>query len=182
MRPTSRCPRPGATRGDGPIFQSTPGAASRTIPPVADAGAARNRCATQVIAAGLGAASFALVEDRLGAKVTVLVSLAGLMVLGAGLLAADGRALFWALGLPIGVFMGPAQAASRSLMARMATPGEESAHFGLFALSGRVTAFAGPAVLAATVSVTGSQTAGMATVLVFLALGAAILLTVRAPE
>ena len=36
-------------------------------------------------------------------------------------------------------------------MAHMATPGEESAHFGLFALSGRITAFAGPAVLAATV-------------------------------
>lgn len=133
------------------------------------------------VTAGLGAAGFALVEDRLGAKATVLVSLAGLMILGAGLLAVEGKTLFWALGLPIGVFMGPAQAASRSLMARMATPGEESAHFGLFALSGRVTAFAGPAVLAATVSATGSQTAGMATVLVFLGLGAVVLTTVRAP-
>ncbi|MDI3308340.1 MAG: MFS transporter, partial [Acetobacteraceae bacterium] len=50
---------------------------------------------------------------------------------------------------------------------------------GLFALSGRVTSFLGPAVLAAATQATGSQRAGMATVLVFLGLGAAILAGVR---
>jgi len=133
------------------------------------------------VTAGLGAAGFALIEDRIGARATVLIALAGLMLLGAGLLVVEGQTSFWVLGLPIGIFMGPAQAASRSLMARMAPPGEESAHFGLFALSGRITAFAGPAVLAATVAATGSQTAGMATVLLFLGVGAAILMTVRPP-
>lgn len=133
------------------------------------------------LTAGLGAAGFGLAEDRLGSKRTVLVALAALTLLGAGLLVAQDRTQFWALALSLGVFIGPAQAASRTLMARLAPPGEAAAHFGLFALSGRVTGFAGPAVLAAVTQATGSQRAGMATVVVFLGLGAAILLRVPEP-
>jgi UMF1 family MFS transporter len=44
-----------------------------------------------------------------------------------------------------------------------------------------VTGFLGPAVLAAVTAATGSQRAGMATVVVFLAVGAAILAGVREP-
>ena len=52
-----------------------------------------------------------------------------------------------ALGLALGVFMGPVQAASRTLIARMAPESVRAEFFGLFALSGRVTSFAGPAAL-----------------------------------
>ncbi|MGG5811910.1 MFS transporter [Falsiroseomonas sp. CW058] len=131
------------------------------------------------VAAGLGAAGFALVEDRVGSRRMVLLALAAMIALGTALLLARTEAWFWALALALGLFFGPAQAASRSFMARLAPPGEVAAHFGLFALSGRVTGFLGPAVLAAVTAATGSQRAGMATVLVFLALGALILATVR---
>src|SRR3712207_8436054 len=46
---------------------------------------------------------------------------------GAGLLLVEGKAAFWALALALGSVMGPAQSASRTLMARMAPPGEEAA-------------------------------------------------------
>ncbi|HYZ34627.1 MAG TPA: MFS transporter [Crenalkalicoccus sp.] len=128
---------------------------------------------------GLGAAGFGLVEDRLGSRRTVLVALLALIALGAGLLLAESKGAFWALALALGLFIGPAQAASRTLMARLAPPAEMTAHFGLFALSGRVTGFVGPAVLAAVTQATGSQRAGMATILLFLAMGCAILLGVR---
>lgn len=131
------------------------------------------------VTAGLGAAGFGLVEDRLGSKPTVMVALVAMVVLGAALLLTDSKAVFWGMAMALGIFMGPAQAASRTLMARMAPEGEVAAHFGLFALSGRVTGFLGPAVLAAVTAATGSQRAGMATVLVFLAGGAAVLATVR---
>jgi len=131
------------------------------------------------VTAGLGAAGFGLLEDRLGARPTVLVALLALILLGGAVVLVSDQALFWALALALGLFLGPAQSASRSYMAHLAPPGEVAAHFGLFALSGRVTGFLGPAVLAAVTSLTGSQRAGMATVLAFLALGAAILLTVR---
>jgi len=131
------------------------------------------------VTAGLGAAAFGLVEDRVGSKRTVLVALVCMIGLGAALLLADGKGLFWGLAMALGIFMGPAQAASRTLMARMAPHDQCTAHFGLFALSGRITGFLGPAALAMVTTATGSQAAGMATVLVFLALGAGILATVR---
>jgi UMF1 family MFS transporter len=131
------------------------------------------------LTAGLGAAGFGLIEDRMGSKRTVMVSLGALVLLCAGLLVVEGKPAFWALALALGVFIGPAQAASRTLMARLAPAEEVAAHFGLFALSGRVTGFLGPGVLAAVTTATGSQRAGMATVVVFLALGAAILAGVR---
>jgi UMF1 family MFS transporter len=49
--------------------------------------------------------------------------------------------------------------------------------FGLFALSGRVTAFAGPAVLGWVTLWAESQRAGLATVLVFLLVGMVLLWT-----
>ena len=134
------------------------------------------------VTAGLGAAAFALVEDRFGSKRTVIVALGGIIVIGIGLLLAEAQATFWALALALGVFFGPAQAASRTLMARMAPEGDAAAHFGLFALSGRVTGFLGPAVLAAVTAATDSQRAGMATVVVFLTLGMLLLLPVRVEE
>ncbi|MGG5886837.1 MFS transporter [Falsiroseomonas sp. HC035] len=131
------------------------------------------------VTAGLGAAGFALIEDRVGSRRMVLGALLAMVVLGAGLLLATSELWFWIMALSLGLFFGPAQAASRSFMARLAPPGEVSAHFGLFALSGRITGFLGPAALAAVTTATGSQRLGMATVLVFLAIGAAILATVR---
>ncbi len=157
----------------GAIFAA--GAFGMTVDEVIMFGIALN------VTAGLGAAGFGLVEDRFGSRRTVLVALAAMTVLGAGLLVVQGKPAFWALALGLGIFMGPAQAASRTLMARLAPEGEAAAYFGLFALSGRVTGFLGPAVLAAVTAATQSQRAGMATVLVFLAVGAVALLTVRLP-
>lgn len=133
------------------------------------------------VTAGAGAALFAFVDDAIGPKRTVLASLASLAAIGAVLLLVEGRTWFWALALPLGVFFGPAQAASRTLMARLAPPAQSSEYFGLFALSGRITAFAGPAALAWATAAFESQRAGMATILVFLLGGGAILATVREP-
>ncbi|MCZ8279575.1 MAG: MFS transporter [Acetobacteraceae bacterium] len=131
------------------------------------------------VTAGLGAAGFGLIEDRLGAKTTILIALGGMIVLGSFLLLSNDKMLFWALALALGLFMGPAQAASRTLMAHMAPPEEVTAHFGLFALSGRITGFLGPAAVALATQLSGSQAWGIATVIIFLALGAAILAPMR---
>ena len=66
-------------------------------------------------------------------------------------------------------------------MARMAPAGRHSAYFGLFALSGRVTGFLGPLALGAVTAAFHSQRAGMAVIVVFLALGAALLSRVPSP-
>jgi UMF1 family MFS transporter len=132
------------------------------------------------ITAGIGAFGFAWIDDWIGARRTVAIGLACLIATGAGLLVVHDKAWFWALGLLLGVFFGPVQAASRSLVARMAPPEHRTQMFGLFALSGRVTAFVGPAVLAWTTDAFHSQRAGMATILVFLAVG--LILLLKVPE
>lgn len=135
------------------------------------------------ITAGLGAAGFAWLDDRMGARKTIAIALTGLIALGIPLLLVESKMWFWLVGVPLGIFMGPAQAASRSLMARLAPPELRTEMFGLFAFSGKATAFLGPAILGVVTVTLDSQRAGMATIVVFLVAGLAILLwKVREPS
>jgi UMF1 family MFS transporter len=134
------------------------------------------------VAAGAGAAAFGLLDDRLGSRPTVLLALAGLIVSASLAVVAPDRTWLWVAGVGIGLFVGPIQASSRALMARMAPEGEAAGHFGLFALSGRATAFLGPAAVAAFTAASGSQRVGIATILLFLVAGATLLWTVREPK
>jgi UMF1 family MFS transporter len=131
------------------------------------------------VTAGLGAALFAFADDRFGSKAVVMVSILSLMAIGAALLLVTTKPAFWALALSLGLFFGPAQAASRTLMGRIAPAEKRGEYFGLFALTGRAVSFVGPAVLAAATTLFDSQRAGMATILLFLGGGAALLWTVR---
>jgi len=132
------------------------------------------------VTAGIGAVLFGHMDDTVGPKKTIIVALMGLGVLGGALLVVENKALFWAFGLPLGLFVGPAQAASRSMMAHLAPPETVNEMFGLYALSGKATAFLGPALLGWVTVAFDSQRAGMATVLVFLLAGLVLLL--RVPE
>ena len=130
------------------------------------------------VTAGLGAALFAWVDDWIGPKRTILISLGALTVLGGIIVLIDSKTQFWIFGPMLGLFVGPAQAASRSMMAHMAPAGMRTAMFGLYALSGKATAFLGPALLGWVTALAGSQRWGMATILVFFLLGMAVLVTV----
>lgn len=133
------------------------------------------------VTAGIGAFGFAFIEDRIGARRAVMISLLSLLGLGVAVLAVGSVAWFVVLALALGVFIGPAQSASRSLMAHLAPAEGRNAHFGLFALSGRVTGFLGPAALGAVTAATGSQRAGMVVILVLLGSGAWLLGRLRLP-
>jgi UMF1 family MFS transporter len=127
------------------------------------------------LTAGLGAAVFSFIEDGLGARATVMLSIVALAGLSAALLLIHDHTWFWGLGLALGVFVGPCQAASRSMMAHMAPAEQRGAYFGLFALSGRVTGFLGPLALSLMTALFQSQRAGMAVIVVFLVIGGALL-------
>lgn len=133
------------------------------------------------VTAGLGAFAFGWVDDRIGSKRTTVLSLAAMIAISAAILLVEAKAAFWALALALGVFMGPVQSASRALMARMAPPELQTEMFGLFALSGKITAFIGPALVGWATYASGSQRVGMATLLLLLGGGLAIMLTVREP-
>ncbi len=134
------------------------------------------------IAAGLGAVGFAWVDDIFGAKRTIVIALIALTLFSTLILLVESKTWFVALGCAIGVFIGPAQAASRSLMARLAPAEVRTEMFGLYALSGKATAFVGPALVGWVTLWAGSQRAGMATIVVFFVVGLILLLPLRAPR
>jgi UMF1 family MFS transporter len=127
------------------------------------------------LAAGIGAYGFGFVDDRLGGRTTILISLA-LLTLAAGMaVAAATRAVFWAAALLVGLCAGPNQSASRSLMGRFIPLHKENEFYGFFAFSGKATAFLGPVLLGLITGFFDSQRAGMAVVILFFVIGGLIL-------
>lgn len=135
---------------------------------------------TMNISAGIGAIALSWMDDYLGAKKTVVISLIFLTVLGIPLLILHDKYAFWAVALCLCLFVGPVQSASRSMMVHLIASKKTSAEmFGLYALSGKITAFIGPWLLGVITLAFDSQRFGMATVLVFFVLGALTLLPVK---
>ena len=141
-------------------------------------------------------------DDRLGPKRVILGSLMLLICSAAAILSIDpdriafvvpvtppvpggtlyasaAERAYVAVGLLIGLAAGPLQAASRTQLVRLAPPDRQAQFFGLFALSGKVTSFLGPFMVGAVTAATLSQKAGMAVLIVFFAVGAAVLSCVR---
>jgi MFS transporter, UMF1 family len=150
----------------------------------------------------LGALAGGFLDDRLGSKTVIIGALVLLMVGAIGILSVDkthvyyvsevaakaagskpfssiGEQVFLGFAILVGVVSAPVQAASRSLLARLAPPEKVTQYFGLFAFSGKATAFLAPLMVAAVTRGTGDQRIGMASILVFLIVGAALMLPVK---
>ena len=98
---------------------------------------------------------------------------------GAPLFSGAAERAYLILGCLIGAAGGPLQAASRSLLVRIAPKDRIAQFFGLFALTGKVTSFLGPLLIAAITQYTQSQKAGMAALVVFFVAGLALLARVK---
>jgi len=117
--------------------------------------------------AGLGSFLFGYIEDKIGAKKMINISL---FILIASVLIAFiapythsfddvvlyskkidfyytltfPQFMFWIAGILIGLMVGPNQSCSRSLMARLTPKEKQNEFFGFFALTGKATSFFGP--------------------------------------
>ena len=133
------------------------------------------------VAAGLGAGVFGIMDDRRGGKSTIMVSLVALSVATLIAVLAPGRPWLWVAGIGIGIFAGPNQSASRSLMGRFVPERHQSEFFGFFAFSGKATAFLGPLLLGILSEAYG-QRVGVSVVVLFFLAGGALLWTVDEKE
>lgn len=95
------------------------------------------------------------------------------------LFAAAAEQAYLIVGLFIGLAAGPLQSASRTLLIRLAPPEQITQHFGLFAMTGKVTSFAGPLLVASITAITMSQKAGMVVLIVFFVVGLLLLRRVK---
>ncbi len=130
------------------------------------------------VTSGLGAFLFGFVDDRLGGKKTIMITIV-MMVVATGMAVwAPTRFWFWVAAIMIGIFVGPNQSASRSLMGRFVPAKHEAEFFGFFAFSGKATAFAGPLLLGVLTDAFSSHRVGMASVILFFVVGGLLLLLV----
>lgn len=141
-------------------------------------------------------------DDRIGAKPVIIGSLILLTLASAGILSVDrdhilffvevtppaagdglfasaGEKTYLALGILIGLIVAPLQSASRSLIVRISPPERMTQFFGLYALAGKLTSFAGPVAVATVTLLADSQRVGISVLILFFLIGGALVLRVR---
>ena len=156
------------------------------------------------VVAIVGCLVAARLDTALGSKTIVMISLVLLSIATIGIVStgpgytlfgawmmpgADSGGLFGTpaekayifFGLLIGLAFGPVQASSRSYMARSVTAAESGRYFGIYALAGRATSFLAPFMVATITLASGSARLGMAAIILFLAVGIAILIRTPYP-
>jgi MFS transporter, UMF1 family len=133
------------------------------------------------VVAAVGAVAGGRVEDRVGPKPVIMVSLLGMIAAATVLLVVSGPLMFWVFGLALVLFVGPAQSSSRTFLARLAPPGREGQLFGLYATTGRAVSFLAPSLFGLFVSLFDAQRAGIVGILLVLVAGLLALWPVRPP-
>jgi len=133
----------------------------------------------RVIAGSMTILLAAVVAILLVEKDSVLFISVAPPVPGGPLFASAAERAYLVLGCMIGMAGAPLQAASRSLLIRMAPKDRITQYFGLFALTGKVTSFLGPLLIGIVTAETASQKDGMAVLVLFFVTGLALLSQVR---
>lgn len=134
------------------------------------------------IVAAAGAVIGGLLDDRVGSKTVILSSLAAMIAVGLTMMALSGAAAFWVCGLLLCLFIGPTQSSARTLLLRMTAHGKEGVSFGLYTMTGRAVAPLAPFMFSTFVAVFGADRAGIAGLLLVLAVGFTAMLAVRVPR
>ncbi len=130
------------------------------------------------VMAGLGAFLMGFLDDRIGGKRTIMITIVALTLGSLAAVLVTSKAGLWAAGLAIGIFVGPNQAASRSLLGRFVPHEKETEFYGFFAFSGKAVAFLGPALVAFFTDAFDTQRAGIGSVVVFFVIGGLLLFAV----
>lgn len=137
------------------------------------------------IVAGVSTILAGRLDDRFGPKRVILISVFGLVActLIVFFFADLGSGLFWAVGIVLAAFVGPAQAASRSFLARVTPAGREGEVFGLYATTGRAAGWMASLLWGVFIAIAANQTLfGILGISIVLAAGGIMLLFVKAPE
>ena len=133
------------------------------------------------VVAGIGAFVGSFFEDRAGSRKIIFVSLVGVIVGGFGVFVFEsaGTIAFFGFGLFLCTFVGPAQAASRTMMSRLSADDKQGEAFGLYATTGRAVSFLAPAAWAIFVGLF-SPIYGILGLMLILVVGLLLLISVKA--
>ncbi|MBZ4023677.1 MFS transporter [Rhodobacter sp. TJ_12] len=129
-------------------------------------------------------------DDRFGPKAVIFANLILLTLVTIGVVFISRQSVFgvpvpadstlpdiafYVLGGLIGAGGGALQSASRTMMVRQSDPEKITECFGLYAFSGKATAFIAPISIGVVTGITGSQSAGITPIIVLFVLGVILL-------
>lgn len=124
--------------------------------------------------AALGSFVFGLIEDRIGVRKVINLSLV-ILVISTFLAFISPwtiypKLFFWISGVLLGTMVGPNQSCSRSYMAQIIPEDKKNEFFGFYAFTGKATSFLGPLMFGFLTKIY-SQQIGLLSVLVFFIIG-----------
>ncbi|WP_122817542.1 MFS transporter [Nocardioides pantholopis] len=142
------------------------------------------------VVAGIATIAFGRLDDLIGPKRVIVMALSCMVLAGLAVFVLHdaGTLTFWIFGLALCVFVGPAQSASRTFLARLIPEGEEGQVFGLYATTGRAVSFLAPAAFSVSIWLGGVLTGatgddaehwGILGIVLILLVGLVLLLPVR---
>ncbi|WP_431804726.1 MFS transporter [Microbacterium sp. bgisy203] len=136
------------------------------------------------LVAGVSTIIAGRLDDRFGARAVIVSALVILVAsaLFVFFLREDGKLVFWIGGIVLSAAVGPAQASSRSLLARVAPNDMQGEVFGLYATTGRVMSFLSPLLWSLFIGWFGATHYGILGIALILVLGLVLLLFVRLPK
>jgi MFS transporter, UMF1 family len=126
--------------------------------------------------------AFGALAGKIGAKASIFLGLViytGISIIGYFMKTA---AHFLVLAILVGMVQGGAQALSRSLFASLIPRHKAGEFFGFFAVVEKFAGIIGPLVFGAMIAISGSSRSAILSVIIFFAVGAAILAFVNVPE
>jgi len=128
------------------------------------------------IVSGIGAFLGGVWDEVVGTKRMIVICLVGMLVAGTGVFAfaSLGAITYWIFGLALCLFVGPAQASSRTFVARFAPANREGEIFGLYQTTGRAASFLSPTLWA--LSLMAATRAGFENATVFGIIGIMLVL------
>lgn len=120
-------------------------------------------------------------DDRFGPKPIIIISLASMIIAGLAVffLVDAGTTVFWIGGLILCAFVGPAQSAARSFLARVTPAGREGEIFGLYATTGRAASWMAAGAWTLLIVLTDNTAYGILGIVLVLLIGLLLLLPVR---
>lgn len=131
------------------------------------------------VTAGIGAIGFSFMDDYIGSKKTIILSILGLIFLGSAIFFIQDKMSFIYLSLGLGIFIGPVQAASRTMITKICPKDIIAQSYGFYALTGKSISFLGPLFYGLSTHIFETQLAGMGSIIIFWIIGLLILVGVK---
>jgi len=101
----------------------------------------------------IGCLSLGKIEDRIGSEKIVIACIFFLLLITLTLYFINDKKIFWVLSLMIGFFIGPIQAASRSVVAKKLKSKNQLSAFCVYSMFGNVCSILGPFLVSLVISI-----------------------------